>query len=263
VLLFEGGGGAELHTAAATIKGNIGIGGTGTFKLTGGGTFGNIDFSAPNTGQFTSSGGSYSPSYGVTNVATDLADVNSFSTTVAAESGTALSINLGAGQSQTVKTSQGTADGKGNYVFKVTSFTFSQGATLTIDGDIPGNVILNFASLGTVQIQGNIVLQGLTSDQVLFNVTGGGELKIQGNSGTGVYNNVSGTFVDPNGQVFVSLSNVYGRVFGGDSSTEYIVSMDHITTPTPEPTAILLFGTVILCCLPMVKRRLSRSPGKS
>jgi hypothetical protein len=257
VLLFEGGGGATLHTAAATINGNIGVGGTGKVAVNGGGSFGNIDFSAPNTGQFTSSGSpSYtSLNYGVTNVATDLTDVNNFSTTVAAETGAALHIHLSGGQSQVIYASQGTLDSHGNYVFKVNpSFSFAVGSTLTIIGDVPGNVILNFANFN-VHLEGNIVLQGITSDQVLFNVAGG-SLKIDDDS-------VSGTFVDPNGAIFVSASNVYGRVFGGDNNTEQVVSGDKFMAPTPEPAAILLFGTVILGCLPMLKRRLSRSTGKA
>jgi hypothetical protein len=238
ILLFEGGNSAQLHTAAATIHGNVGIGGTGQFAANGGGSFGNIDFAAANTGQFTTSGSpTYtSLNYGVTSVTTDLNDINNFSAAVATESGSAVMINLTGTTghtSQVIKTSQGTPDGKGNYVFTVSSaFTFAIGTTLTVVGDIPGNVIFNFINFGP-HIEGNIVLQGITSDQVLFNVTGG-ELKID-------HDTVSGTFADPTGKVFVSATTLYGRVFGGDSTTMQIVSADKFTTPTPEPAAVVLF----------------------
>ena len=69
----------------------------------------------------------------------------------------------------------GTLDAEGNYVFDVTAFTFNNGSTLTINGDAAGNaVVFNFSpsQVNNPQFGGTIVLNGLSPDQVLFNVTG-------------------------------------------------------------------------------------------
>jgi hypothetical protein len=266
VVLFGGGSGATLDSDMTTVNGNIGIGGTGKIDITTGGSYEDIDFSAackgtyPHCSQYSSSGGaSYtSLDYGVTNVTTDLSDVSTFSSKVAAEAGTALSIDLtgSAGhKTLTIDASSGKLDSNGNYVFKVSStFAFAAGTTLTIVGNVPGNVILDFGNLSPV-IEGNINLQGISSDQVLFNVTGG-NLTIENDS-------VSGTFVDTKGQVLVSASDVYGRVFSTSSGSTDLANCDTITAPTPEPASVVLFGTVILACLPMLRRRMIRSAGKA
>src|SRR5580658_4703545 len=101
VVLYEGTGGNTLHENHGTITGNIGIGSTGKFAATGPGTIdGNIDFSAANTGQFSSSNTTINgtENYSQSDVFTDLTDVNNFSSTVGGETGTNVSIDLSSGQ---------------------------------------------------------------------------------------------------------------------------------------------------------------------
>jgi hypothetical protein len=268
VVLYDGLGSRTLNQNNGAINGNIGIGGTGKFAATGPGTInGNIDFSAACAGTYPTCGGHFGSSnttingtvnYGQADVANDLTDVNHFSAVAAAEAGTALSVNINNGQTQVINASSGILDGHGNRVFNVTSFNFNGGSTLVVNGDTAGdNIIFNFPGLSP-QFKGTMLFYGITADQVAFNITGGGTLTVNTNGDT-----VQGIFVDPNGSVSVSHSNVYGRIFGGDESNMQLVSGEYINAPTPEPAAVVLFGTVILACLPLVKRKLSRSSGKA
>ena len=114
-----------------------------------------------------------------------------------------------------------------------------------------------------MQVHGDVILNGLTQDQVLFNVTGSGNaLDINDNGGNGNPNSaVQGVFLDPNGAITVVHANVVGRVFGGDSSDMQIVSGDHITQPrlqvVPEPATmtIRLTGAIPLGLLGAFRRR--------
>jgi hypothetical protein len=254
-VLYTGGAGQELHLAQGTITGNIGVGGTGTVAADGSGSInGNVDFSASKSGS-----GQYSGSkplngsvyYGQTDVTSDLTDVGNFSAAVNAEPGYDLgSINLSSGQTLTIEASSGTLDSSGNRVFKMTSLTADSGSTITIVGDGSGdNVILNIDTGGSrVTLDGNIVLNGITADQVFFNVTGGGELKVVGATGEGV-------FADPNGQIFVSAATLGGHIFGGDNSEMQIVSNSNIDARTPEPAALFLCATVLAGCWLVFKSR--------
>ncbi|HLH44364.1 MAG TPA: hypothetical protein VKV74_15345 [Bryobacteraceae bacterium] len=249
VILYTGGGGKALTQSQGNITGNIGVGGTGSVKLTGSGVIdGNIDFSAPNTGQFSitpSKTLNGSVNYSQPDVATDLTDIASFSSAVDAEPGFNLgAINLSSGQGLTVNASAGVPDGQGNRVFTISSFTAAAGSTITINGDLAGdNVILNLDTHGaTATLDGNVILNGITADQVFFNITGGGELKIDGGS----VQSVEGVFADTNGQIFVSGATIGGRLFGGDGKNMEIVSNATIDSRTPEPSAVVLAATVLL-----------------
>jgi hypothetical protein len=260
-VLYEGGGNNnQLSTTNVTVTGNIGIGdpsGTTTAFLaaSGPGTINGSVFYAgavsPNqTVSNTTVTGTITG--GNTNVQTDLNNLNSLSSTLGAESGAALSVNLsGTNGSQTINASSGTLDGSGRRVFSVSSFTFNNSNTLTINGSASDLVVFNFpinASFGgTIQLTG-----GITSDQVLFNVTGGANLtgghtlQINTNGAT-----ETGTFLDPNGSISVVHSVLTGRVFGGDSSNLQIVSGDTLTapssgTPVPEPASIFLLLTALV-----------------
>jgi hypothetical protein len=262
VVLYEGGGNA--HVSAGTIIGNVGIGPNGSFTGGGSGSLnGNIVFSDSNTGQFSTAGGytfNGSVSYGQSDVTTDLNSVGSFSAKVSGESGTALVIDPSAmGGNQTIYANSGVLDGGGNRVFNITSFNFAQGTTLTINGDSSGdNVILNFNTNSTLNFDGAMNFNGIAPDQVLFNITGGGELKIDGAT-------VAGDFADLNGQIMVSGSSVNGRIFG-DNGDRLIVSDSglYYAPPgsfgarAPEPAAILLMGTVCLGVFPLLRRRFRR-----
>jgi hypothetical protein len=261
VVLYEGTGGKtyQLNQNNGTITGNIGIGGTGKLAATGPGTiYGNIDFSAANTNQFSASNTTITGTeyYGQSDVSTDLTDVNNFSAAIAGETGTNLSINLNNGQSQTIMASSGVPDGNGNRVFNVTAFAFGNGATLTIQGDAAGdNVIFNFVNISP-QFGGTVILSGITADQVVFNITGNKTLQINTNGST-----VQGIFIDANGSVSVNHSVVYGRIFGGNGANMQLVSGENITVPvdpTPEPASIFLLVTVLFGAVVVIKRRSRR-----
>jgi hypothetical protein len=247
-VLYTGGAGQELHLAQGTITGNIGVGNNGTVAADGSGSInGNVDFSASNAGQYSQTPSKTlngSVNYDQADVTTDLTDVGDFSTAVNGESGYNLgAIDLSSGQNLTINASSGTLDSNGNRVFDITSFTAASGSTITIVGDTAGNnVILNFETGGsTVTLDGNVVLNGIAADQVFFNVTGGGELKVVGST-------VDGVFSDTNGQIFVSAATISGHIFGGDSSELQIVSNSNIDARTPEPAALLLCATVLAGC---------------
>ncbi len=124
---------------------------------------------------------------------------------------------------------------------------------------------------GNTQIHGNVVLTGgLTPDEVVFNVVGGSGLTggptLDINNGGGSPSNGSylseGIFLDPNGPVSVTNSNVLGRVFGGDTHDFQYVSGSNITapvSPAPVPSSITLALTAIvpLGIAAALRRRLS------
>jgi hypothetical protein len=260
-VLYEGGG--NLHLAAGTINGNVGLGPNGSFSGNGSGTLnGNVVFADSNTGQF-STASAYtlngSVLYGQPDVSSDLNKVGQFSAQVAAEQGTALVIDPASlGGNQAIYANLGVLDGGGNRVFNVTSFNFAKGTSITINGDTSGdNVILNFNTNNTLNFDGAINFNGITPDQVLFNVTGGGELKIDGAT-------VAGDFVDLSGEIMVSGSTVSGRLFGDDTDRLQIVSGSMVFAPgtfgarAPEPAAIVLMCTVCLGLVPILRRRFRR-----
>ncbi|MGA2936962.1 MAG: collagen-binding domain-containing protein [Syntrophobacteraceae bacterium] len=247
VVLYTGAGKNSLSMNNETVNGNVGIGypagSNPQVQLNGPLTVnGNFDFAGPinfnNGGGVTVNGSSYS---GVTSVQTDLSNLQSLSSTLGAETGTNLTVNLNNDQSQTINASAGTLDANGNRVFNVSSFSFGNGATLTINGNgLGNNVVLNFAA-NNPQFGGTIVLTGgLTSDEVLFNIPGSNSsLRINTNGAI-----ETGTFLDPNGTISMNHSVLDGRIFGGDSSNMQIVSGAYINDPAvPEPSTVLLIGS--------------------
>src|SRR5438132_1150558 len=77
--LYEGNGGKTLSYNNSNANGNLGIGATGKFQGNGPGTInGAVNFSAPNTGQFSNSGLTITggDNYNVANVQTDLNALN-------------------------------------------------------------------------------------------------------------------------------------------------------------------------------------------
>src|SRR5207244_410926 len=150
------------------------------------------------------------------NVQPDLNTLNSLNTTLGAESGSSLAISIPNGGNQTVNASSGLLDGTGNRVFTVSSMSFVNGATMTLNGAASDYMVLNYSA--NVSFGGTIVLAGgIISDHVLFNIvggsglTGGPTLTISSNGAT-----ERGTFLDPNGTIQINHSVLDGRVFGGD-----------------------------------------------
>jgi hypothetical protein len=106
-----------------------------------------------------------------------------------------------------------------------------------------------------------VVLNGLTSDQVLWNYYAGANLS--GGSALGGTCNgciIQGTFLNPNGTINFNNITIDGRVFGGDSQDMQIVSLARTNQPTttsttPEPTGVALLGGVLVFTALATRRR--------
>jgi hypothetical protein len=229
------------------ISGNTGIQTGGALQVSGPLTIqGNIDFAGtpnpttnPSGGNITITG-TYTG--GNTNVATDIANLQTLSTNLGNLPGAPLTVNINNAQSQTILASAGTLDPTtGDRVFSVSSFNFGGGSTLTIDGQgLGNNVVFNFP--GSEQFKGTIVLTGgLTPDQILWNFPAGGTLQVSTNGAT-----VSGIFLDPGGTMSTDHAIINGRFFGGDNSNMSIVSGAQVNAPpasaVPEPSTMAIAG---------------------
>lgn len=262
-LLFEGAGNNTLQITNVTVNGNIGVGMTGLATDSGPSTInGALDFSAANTGQFSNNNNGTvitgGVSYGVSSVTSALDTVNALNTSLNV-SGTNVSIGTGAGQTLTINESAGTLqtiNGVTYRVFTVTGFNTTNSNILTINGNGSGApVVLNFA--GSANFNNQVVLNGLTASQVLYNfiggsnLSGGPTLQINDNLSNNTPNCslgqfcVQGIFLDPNGAISVVNANLVGQVFGGDTHDFQYVSGSTITSPTtvPEPSALVLLAT--------------------
>lgn len=259
-VLYEGGGNNTLQITNVTVNFNVGIGGTGKATDSGPSTVnGRIDFAAGNTGQFSNNNASNviagGVHYGVSGVTTALNTVNTLNTVLGAEAGTNIAIGTGAGMTLTINAAAGILDANGNRVFNVTGFNTTNSNILTINGDAAGDsVVLNFRGI-SVNFNNQVVLNGISEDQVLYNfvggsgLTGGPTLQINDNGHNNPGNLVQGVFLDPNGPISVVNTNIKGRVFGGDTHDMQIVSGDVIDAPpigVPEPSTLcmssILFG---------------------
>jgi hypothetical protein len=246
-VLFEGAGKNTLQVTNVTANGNIGVGNTGLMTLSGPSTVnGSIAFSAANTGQLANNNSNNvvtgGVSYGSTDVTTALNTANALNATLGAESGTSININ----GNTTINASSGVLDASGNRVFTVTGFNTTNNNVLTINGDAAGDsVVLNFT--GNVNFNNQVVLNGISADQVLYNLvggsglTGGPTLQINNNASSNL-GMVQGIFLDPNGAISVTNANVLGRVIGGDTHDFQDVSGTTITAPAgvPEPSTMTL-----------------------
>jgi hypothetical protein len=270
-VLYEGDGSHHLQTTNVTVNGNIGIGApsgstTAEFKASGPGVINGSIFFAQAvhaTLSNTTLSGAITGFHG--NVQADLNALNKLSASLGTEAGSGIAINTGgSGGSRTINAAAGTLDAGGNRVFSVTSMQFNNQTTLNIQGDAAGHpVVFNFRS--GAQFGGAIVLSGLTSDQVLFNITGGagrtGGNTLQLNTNGAL---LTGTFLDPNGAISVVHTRLTGRVFGGDRSDMQIVSGDTLnaphaavdTAPVPSSIALLLSAAIPLALLAWHRRRL-------
>jgi hypothetical protein len=251
-VLYEGAGAHNLQINSgpvngSTILGNVGLGnengGTPQAQLNNPAVInGNINFAGAvnvnNSGAIVNG----STNGNVASVETDLDNLNSLSSSLGAEPGTPVAISIGNGGSQTINASSGMLDGNGNEIFTVTSLSFVNGATLTINGTASQTVVLNFNF--NTHFSGAINLTGgITVDQVLFNLIGGASLT-NGDTLQFAANNVTqhGTFLDPNGTIQVNSVNIIGHVFGGDTTDMQIVSNGTVAVPEPHTCALLALG---------------------
>jgi hypothetical protein len=269
-LLAEGGGSTTVQITNVTTNvtgsgpsqgnnqnGNIGVGGTTTkVNVSGPSNLnGRIDIAAANTGQVSNAGNTITggTNFNVSAVTSALSTVNALNTTLGALPGTTLNIN----GNTTINAQSGILSASGSgytnvRVFTVTSFSLNNGQTLTINGDANNDsVVVNFpASVGNINFSGNVVLNGISPDNVIFNFVGGSNLTggrtLQLSTGTGGL--AQGIFLNPNGTVTVGTGNVFGRVFGGDSHDFQFNGPGNLTAPlgTVTPTLSTTPTTVTL-----------------
>ncbi|SRR5712692_3434044 len=186
------------------------------------------------------------------NVRTDMDTLGALSTALGAELGTSVALNTGA----TINAAAGMLDASGNRVFTVSGINAPNG-TLTINGNGISKVVFNISLAADASFHfNNIILGGgLTSDDVLFNFFGGSDVTHSGGPTLDINSNgnvgdppLFGTFLDPNGTISIVHSVLNGRIFGGDSHNEQIVSGALINAPGTVPdggSAVALLGIAL------------------
>ena len=252
-----------------TIIGDIGIGSPRSFSISNGTVLGNIRFSGAsstsgltpdpdpgsNPGPFAASGGGI-VSGGVfanDSLATSaLNQMNSYSQTVGAEAGTALTLT----SSQIVNASAGILDANGNRIFNTASVNLNNASTLAINGSPSDFVVINVTD-NNPAFNGAIILTGgITSDHVLYNMFGGNYTTHSGGPTLTVSTNgatTTGIFLDPNGGMQINHSELNGRFWGGDTANQQIVSGADINGPpgnaVPEPSEVVALSAMSLLVL--------------
>lgn len=272
-ILFEGFGGNTLQITNVTVNGNVGVGTIGKATDSGPSTInGRLDFFAANSGQFSNNnvadvitGGVH---YSVSAVGTDLSTVNTLNTAAGMASGAALTIN----GAQTVNVVSGmleSFDGTSARVFNVTSFNDTNGQALTIVGDAAhDNVVFNFTS--SANLNGCVVLSGISANQVLFNFvggsggTGGPTMQLNTNASSASHYSCGavwqGIILDPSGPMSLTNANLSGWAWGGDTHDFQYVSGSTLTVPTavPEPGALTLLASGLVM-LTSLRRRYAKA----
>lgn len=256
--VLQSGNGGTVKMVNSTNNGNIGIGSQGglnpSLVATNSLENGNVDFAS--TANVTGTGSTITgtTSSNIAAVNADYAYLTNLSATLGAITGSSLTIN-NTGTTQTILASSGLLSG-GNRVFNVsTNFNFNGNSVLTLDGQSLGQpIVLNFIGFGTSAGwglgSGRIVLTGgLTSDQVLWNTIGSGvpmglNSFLPGNS-------YSGVFLNPNGQIDVDTTTLYGRLYGGNDS---IKITDSTLNAVPEPSTYALLGVGLFGALLIIHR---------
>jgi hypothetical protein len=268
-----------------TITGNVGMGSPRQFTLSNCSVVGNIRFSGAsnttgltpdpdpgaNPGPFTVSGGGTVSGGVATNdsvVTSAINYSNDLGQALAGEAGTAASVTTGG----TINASAGTlgtvvaVDGNPlgiHRVFTVSSVNFPNG-TFSIFGAATDQVVLNVSS--NANFHGSIALSGgITSDQVVINMTGGNYTAHTGGPTLDVNTNgaiTTATWLDPNGTMSASHTTIDGRFFGGDVANQQIVSGADINAPIPEPATFTLALLGILGLARPRRRRQSLRVGR-
>jgi choice-of-anchor A domain-containing protein len=232
-VLYEGVGGHNFSITNVTVNGNIGVGGTGVVKYSGPGTIsGKVDFSASNIGQFQSTNGSNigptSVNYNQGVVTSALSEINSLSQTLGSETGKSIAFS----GNMTINAFDGTLDSNGDRVFNVTSYSEGNGNVITINGDAAGDsVVFNFSYNSNVNLGGDVVLNNLTDNQVLWNFTTSGKnINLNNNNSSfPLPAAFQGDILAPNDKLSVNTANLDGSVWGGGSGDMQIIGGTTIT----------------------------------
>jgi hypothetical protein len=283
-VIFQGGGNNDLNINNGpgindlAVSGKIGIDNTGPLhdghlQLSGPLTLNSdVHFSGTYT-QGVQDNGPYSGniqvngtiSGGHANVHGDMLYLNSLSTALGLESGNSVALNSGA----TINGSSGLLDVSGNRVFTVSGINAPNGI-LTINGDGISKIVFNISAAANANFHFNSIVLGggLTSDDVLFNFFGGNDTTLSGGPTLDINSNgdvgdpaLYGIFLDPNGQISIVHSVLFGRIYGGDSHNEQIVSGAQINgpagTPVPEASTVVA-GALLLIPLGVSTLRILR-----
>jgi hypothetical protein len=250
-LVETGGGGNHDAILGTGTGGDVGIGTGSIINTSGGGTqtwTGPIDFA--DTGTATTH---TSPVYHVPSTSDNLTNVTvtgstqmsvaavdaalnqilSISSYYGSQSGTSLGANWG-----TTTGTIGTV-GAGIQIFNASSINVSK--VMTIQGGANDLIIINNSSSAIFRGGGKIWLSGLQPDQVLFNLTGSGNvLSISGNDV------IMGDFI-VRGAYNVSAATLDGRILGGTGTLTMGTNFEEIvpsdaTTPEPGEWALLAGG---------------------
>ena len=193
-------------TSNSHIYGNVGVGPYQAIQLAGDTISGNLVTTgapSPNTGgRVTGTITGHSAS-----LATDIANLETLSSALGAESGTLTFLSPGT----TLNATSGTPDSSGNDVFTVTHWADN----LTLSGSSSDHVVLDIEP-GVQFALGNVTLTGgLTPNHVLFNYLGTNEVH-------GINNEVfNGTILAPDAKINVNGSTINGHLFGGAPGQDF------------------------------------------
>ena len=273
-VLYEGSGSHNLQINSSplngsTILGNVGLAtensGNPQFQLNNPAVIdGNVNFAA-SPANLQNSGGviNGTTNSGVAQVNTDMSAINTLSTDLGGLSGAGLTVNLsGTGGSQTIDASSGTFSSTyDSYVFNLTSLTFNNGNTITVDGQSLGaNVVINVnvANISNPHFAGTIALAGgLTANNLIINLIGGNTTTLTGGPTlqTAANHAVQDvTYLDPTGTINVNSVAIMGHLFGGDSADMQITSGGTVQV-VPEPTIAALGGLGAISMILLRRRK--------
>jgi len=152
------------------------------------------------------------------------------------------------------------------YVFDITSSGDHINGGVTIKGDGTTLIILNYS--GNTKLQSNqiISLSGVTSDQVLMNVTATGGMQTSGG-----FSFAGALAISGGGTIDLDSAHINGRVYLSGSTTGSIQSNFALVAPpdvesggaaTPEPCMFLLVGGALVCIALGPKRLRAPAPAK-
>jgi hypothetical protein len=134
------------------------------------------------------------------------------------------------------------------YVFNISNNGATPSNPITIDGDGNTLVVLNYTGTAALDLSSIVLTGGLTSDEVLVNVTDGGTtalsdiLQLQNDA------TINADLIVTSGTVDLTSGTVYGRVFLNGSGTSEIGEVDAPVDDAvaPEPGSLLLAGMGLL-----------------